>query len=154
MVNWNEFAWNEGQWGEAGVPDPLPLPSYLMSADERANRVNPNQLKEDAEVMVAVGEMEGFTPANEEYALTKLTPLVTAMETAQKDEVKKEKALGTARDVSRAAEWAYHDFVQGVRRGVRDKYGENSTQAQAVGYIRKSERAKPQRKAQPTPPAQ
>jgi len=153
MANWNEFTWNENSlWGEAGVPPCPPLFPYLMSAEDHAKRLTPKQIKDDQDMIVIIKEIPGYAPSNKDFELSKLPPLEAALEASGQDEVKKEAAVATARDVSRAAEWAYHDFVLGARQAVKSQFGENSTQAQDVGFVRKSERAKPTRKAKPSTP--
>jgi hypothetical protein len=42
-----------------------------------------------------------------------------------------------------AAEWAFHNAILGVKEQVRAQFGPDSNEVQALGLVKKSEKARP-----------
>ncbi|HEX8708382.1 MAG TPA: hypothetical protein VF723_09090 [Pyrinomonadaceae bacterium] len=120
-----------------------------MAKDE-TRRLRPATLAEDDDSFAAVQTLTDYAPSNPANSVASLTTAHAAMLAAQAAEAQAEAALTTARDVSVAAEWDYHNKVVAMRDSVGAQYGRNSNEVQAVGRKKASERNAPARK---TPPA-
>ena len=59
-------------------------------------------------------------------------------------------AADPARDEEVAAEWAFHDYILGVKTQVKAQFRDSSNELQALGLKKKSEYKSPSKK-QPTP---
>ncbi len=118
-------------------------------AKDQTVRIRPAALAADHDVYTAVQSFGNYQPANPAYSLEKLGAALTAMQTAQKDEVNAQNALDAARDAATAAEWESHNVALGVKDQVVAQYGKDSDQVQALGLKKKSERKSPARKGKP-----
>jgi len=117
-----------------------------MAKDETVP-VGGDSLKADADALAALGKISDYTPANADFALTKLTAASDALKTAADAFAQAEAGWQTARDANVTAQWAFHNAMLGAKQQVLAQYGDDSDEAQAVGLKKKSERAKPTRAA-------
>ena len=110
-------------------------------------RIQPAVLQADIESFAALQAITDYAPANAAYTVAAITAAKQNMETKQTAETQAAAALAAARDGAVEAEWAFHNAVLGSKTQVDAQYGESSDQRQAVGRKKKSERARPTRKA-------
>ena len=120
-----------------------------MAKDE-TKRINPDILQADLESLTAVKNLTNYTPANQEYVLTKLEALKAKLATAQEAETAAKGAWDAARDDATAAEWALHNAMLGAKAQVEAQYGKDSNEYQALGLKKKSEYKKPGRPTKAT----
>jgi len=113
---------------------------------DQTRRLRPSDLQADLDVFAAIETMEDYAPANKDYALAKLQAAKAAKDTAVETETQTDDDAKAARDNATAAEWGFHDAMLAAKKQVVAQYGDDSNEAQAVGLIKKSERAKPARK--------
>ena len=104
-------------------------------------------LKADADALAAIVKMNGYQPANAEFALAKLTTASGALKSAADTFAQAEADWQAARDGNVAAQWAFHNAILGAKQQIVAQFGDDSNEAQAVGLTKKSERAKPAPKA-------
>ena len=122
-------------------------------ADE-TRRLSPSVLQADKDALAALKNIPTYTPANAGYTVAKVQTAQDNMGAQQEDETQKQAAADAARDNATAAEWAFHKAILGVKEQVRAQFGADSNEVQALGLVKKSEKAKPAAaKAAPTPPA-
>jgi hypothetical protein len=91
--------------------------------------------------------MNGYQPANAEFALAKLQAASAASKAAADAFAQAEADWQAARDGNVAAQWAFHNALLGAKQQVVAQFGDDSDEAQAVGLTKKSERAKPAARA-------
>ena len=120
-----------------------------MAKDQTVS-VAADVLKADADALAALVKMAGYQPANADYALTKLNAASASLKAAADAFAQAEADWQTARDGNVAAQWTFHNAILGAKQQVIAQYGDDSDEAQAVGLTKKSERAKPARKAKVT----
>jgi hypothetical protein len=116
-------------------------------------RLSPAVLTADQAALAALKDISGYTPANADYTLAKVTAAFDAMDAEQEIETQKQAAADAARDDATAAEWAFHNAILGVKEQVRAQYGMDSNELQSIGLTKKSEKAKPAFKTKPAPAA-
>ncbi len=80
----------------------------------------------------------------------KLIAAQKAVVDAREIEVQKQSDADAARDLTVAAEWAFHNLVLGAKDQVKAQYGDNSDQYAGLGLTKKSERQSPSRPAAAT----
>jgi hypothetical protein len=108
-------------------------------------RVKPDVLQTDLDAQVALSVMSDYKPANEDFSLAKVTDALSKMQEAQQAELIAQSALDAARDAAAAAEWCFHEVLQGVKTQVIAQYGVNSDQVQSLGLKKKAEYKRPAR---------
>ena len=119
----------------------------ITMAKDQTVAVAADVLKADAAALAALAKIAGYTPANAEFALTKLQTASAANKAAADAFAQAEADWQTARDGNVAAQWAFHNAILGAKQQVVAQFGDDSDEAQAVGLTKKSERAKPAAKA-------
>jgi hypothetical protein len=118
-------------------------------AVDQTRRLRPSELQADKDSFAAIEAMEDYAPSNNAYTVAKLEALKDTMEEEQESETQAEAAAKAARDDATAAEWAFHNAMLAAKQQVTAQYGADSNEVQSVGLTKKSERAKPSRKAKP-----
>jgi hypothetical protein len=106
-------------------------------------RLRPSYRKADLSACTALIEMDDYQPADPAHSREALRSKRDHMRAAQEEELRLRAALAAARDAANAAEWALHNAILGARQEVIAQFGDDSTQVQALGLKRKSERARP-----------
>ena len=114
-------------------------------AKNETKRIDPDILKADLESLIAVKNLANYTPANQEYVLTKLEAIKATMATTQEAETVAKGAWDGARDNATAAEWALHNAILGAKSQVEAQYGKDSNEYQSLGLKKVSEYKKPGR---------
>ncbi len=115
-----------------------------------SRRLRPDELEQDSSILDAVSEFTDYSSLNPNYRLETVGALREEMRRMRQEEARVERLLDIARDNARAAEWAYHSAILGVKQQVIAQYGSDSNEMQAIGLIRKSERRRPTRRKLPS----
>ena len=108
-------------------------------ANNKTKRLRPSVLQADIDGFAALQVIAGYHPANAAFDAGNVESAKNTMETKQTEEVQKQTAAESARDDSVAAEWAFHDFMLGVKNQVKAQYGPDSNEYQSLGLKKKSE---------------
>ena len=108
-------------------------------AINKTKRLRPSLLQADIDSYAALQVIGDYRPANAGFNAATGTDTKTAMETKQTEEVQKQTAADAARDDAVAAEWAFHDYILGVKNQVKAQYGPDSNELQSIGLKKKSE---------------
>ena len=108
-------------------------------AKNKTKRLRPAVLQADIDAFAALQAISGYKPANAAFESADGTTVKAAMETKQTEEVQKQAAADAARDDAVAAEWAFHDFMLGVKDQIKAQYGPDSNEYQSLGLKKKSE---------------
>ncbi|HJQ23983.1 MAG TPA: hypothetical protein VKA60_08715 [Blastocatellia bacterium] len=109
-----------------------------MAKDE-SKRVSRTTLADDETAFNALQKIDGYAPANANYAVTALTQAFARMQDLQAAEDQAAAALATARDAAASQEWAFHNLMLGAKDSVRAQFGKDSTQVQELGLKRASD---------------
>lgn len=115
-------------------------------------RLPPGDLERDLAAQDAIGELTDFAPGNPQHKHAALDALKQTMLDKQTAEAAASRAATTARDEAADAEMIYHDAVKGARVSVKGQYGEDSNEAQSVGFKKASEIQRGRRKQLEPPP--
>lgn len=118
-------------------------------AKDQSKRINPAILEADRNSFAALQAVAGYAPANPAFALPAITAAQTAMAGAQNAEAQAAAAAAAARDGAVAKEWEFHNLVLGAKTQIIAQFGKDSTEVQALGLKRASERKSPTRRAKP-----
>jgi hypothetical protein len=114
-------------------------------AKDQNKRVRPDVLATDRESHDAAKDIADYAPANPAFALAAISTARTALDNAQEAETQAAATLAAARDAATAAEWNYHNLILGMKDQITAQYGRDSSQVQAIGLKRVSERKSPGR---------
>jgi hypothetical protein len=98
-----------------------------------AKRRRPIVIRHDEERYWAMPGTSRFTPTRPPIDLDEILAAAASVEIARARAQEARARAAAAREVAIAAEWAFHDAIQGVRQAVRDQYGPESPEAYAVG---------------------
>ena len=123
-------------------------------AKDQNKRITPPVLEADRASFAALQTISGYAPANQAFALAKITEAEAAVRSAQAAEAQAAAALAAARDAAVAREWEFHNLMLGAKDQVVAQFGRDSNEVQAVGRKKSSERKAPVRRAKPSAPAQ
>jgi hypothetical protein len=116
-------------------------------ASNPTRRIPPATLQADLESFAALQAISDYTPANNAYTTAAITAAKQNMEARQTAEAQAAAAYETARDAATDGEWEFHNAVTGAKTQVEAQYGPNSDQIQSLGRKKKSEYARPTRRA-------
>lgn len=116
-------------------------------ARNQSQRLRPAQVADDKARAANLQAMQGYAPANSAYAVDKVGAASAKVDEKQAQAAQAEAAAATARDAAVASEWELHNLVLGAKDQVVAQFGRDSTEAQAMGLTRQSERKAPTRKA-------
>lgn len=119
-------------------------------AKNQSTHVNPKLLAADRVALAALKVIADYSPAQPAYKTSAIETALAELTAARDTEAQAQAALDTARDVTVAKEWAFHNLMLGAKDQVTAQFGRDSTQVQSVGRKRESERKKPQRKPKTT----
>ena len=114
-------------------------------------RIPPTTLQADIESFEALQGLAGYTPANSAYAVAAIAAAKQEMEGKQTAETQAAAALAAARDAATGAEWDFHNAITGAKTQVEAQFGPDSNEIQALGRKKKSEYARPTRRAPSKP---
>ena len=106
-------------------------------------RIDPDILAEDLKAFNNAQVIAGYAPANPLYTLANGDKVKTALTLEQANEDVAKQAYQAARDNAVAAEWAFHEYMLGVKSQVEAQFGVNSNEYQSLGLKKKSEYKKP-----------
>ena len=109
-------------------------------------KVPPGDLAKDMAAQDAIGELTDFAPGNPKHTYAELDIIKQRLLAKQAVEEGLERALQAARDDTADVSWEYHDAIKGSKTSVKGQYGENSNQAQSVGYKKADEIQRGRRK--------
>lgn len=115
-------------------------------AKNQSKRLNAKTLQADVEAFQALQALTTYKPANADFEIEKITDSFDKMSVKQTAEVQTAATAAAARDDATAAEWDFHNLVQGGKTQVKAQFGEDSMEVQAMGLKRKSEYKNPARK--------
>ena len=151
MIRWDQPGL---YWDAPGLtydaPDSSNLQPTIPMAKDQTKRLRPVIVQTDKDVLAAIATLSpAYAPADPQYSVANLTASQTGMLNSQNTEVQKLGEAAAARDAANAAEWAFHNKIQGAKLQVMAQYGADSDQLQAIGLKKKSERKKPSRKPAP-----
>ena len=117
-----------------------------MAKNETA-RVRTTDLASDTSSYATLQTIGNYQPVNNTYSKENGAALYQQLQAAQTQEAQAEAAFKTARDIATTAEWAFRNYMLGVKDQVRAQYGADSNELQSLGLKKKTEYKRPTSKA-------
>jgi hypothetical protein len=109
-------------------------------------RIRPEYLSDDTNAFAALQQITDYAPANVDYTVANGAALQEAERAASDAEAQAEAAYKAARDNTVQAEWAFHNYMLGVKDQVMAQYGKSSNELQSLGLKKKTEYKTPKPK--------
>lgn len=122
-----------------------------MPATDTSRRLSPSNIESDIVSLNGLKSIPDYAPVRPIAAQSALIEAQEAMTSAQSEEDRLRVLYQAAADVAREAEWEFHNRVLAMKEAIRGQFGANSSQVQAVGLKRKSERKRPAARAAKVP---
>lgn len=117
-----------------------------MPTQDTNRRLTPLNLRKDIDAYHGLQTISGFTTARTEATPEAIQAAYEAMLAKQREETEKQAIFKAAADAARLAEWEFHNSVLAMKEAVKGQFGSDSDEAAAVGFKKKSERKRPQKK--------
>lgn len=119
-----------------------------------SRRLSPQILADDLEILAALKNIDGYTPANSSYTVAAIHTINTRRLNAHDTEVQTSAAYETARDNHVAVQWELHNALLGAKDQITAQFGPDSNEVQAMKLKKKSEYKNPTRKSGGSTPPQ
>ena len=117
-----------------------------MPTQDTNRRLTPSKIQDDIDSYHGLQTITGYTTARTEATPQAIQTAYEAMLAKQQEETQKEAIFKAAADAARLSEWDFHNSVLAMKEAVKGQFGSDSNEASAVGFKKKSERKRPQRK--------
>ena len=108
-------------------------------AKNQTVKIKPSVLAKDETDFAALKKVVGYKPPNPTFEVATIQADKDAIATIAEELAQIEAAGKTKRDELVAAQWKFHNSVDGGRDSVEAQYGQDSNELQAVGRKKKSE---------------
>jgi hypothetical protein len=108
-------------------------------ATNQISRLKPSILQTDKDSYAALETIEGYNPANFQYAIAALIAANEDLNAAEQLEAQANVAATTARINAMTKEWEFHKLILGAKDQVLAQFGRDSDEVKAVGLKKKSE---------------
>lgn len=112
-------------------------------AQNETRRMKPAQILTNVNSFSALQQLTDYKPVKTGMATKDGQLLLDTMNKSRAAEAQAEAALKTARDEANTAEWAFHNYMLGVKDQVTAQYGNSSNELQSLGLKKKSEYKRP-----------
>ncbi len=113
-----------------------------MAKDE-TKKLSRTLLQKDRDALAALGLVSTYAPADKKFSAANGKTAVDDMDTKHDAEAQTTAALKNVKDDARASEWAFHNFMLGVKKQVAAQFGDDSNEYQSLGLKKKSEKKNP-----------
>lgn len=120
-------------------------------AKNQTRRVRPSALAKDDADFAALKKIAGYAPPNPAFTIAAIQANKDASMSIKEQLAQAEALVKTLRDEDNAADWKYHNSVDGGRDSIEAQFGKDSNELQAVGRKKRSEYKN--RKIKPADPA-
>lgn len=104
-------------------------------------RLSPNQLAEIKSNFAGLKQIQGYAPVKDDYKITAIQPIETALDNLLVQEAQLETQLATVRDQIAERGGEFVQKMSGAAQQVIAQFGDDSAEIQALGRKRKSDRA-------------
>lgn len=118
-----------------------------MNTIDFSRRVSAKTVSADIESFHGLGAVPNYIPVRNEATPEALKAAYEAMVVKQRQEIELIAKTKAAADAARQAEVEFHDAVMAMKESVRGQFGPNSDEVQAIGYKKKSEYKRHQRRS-------
>ena len=121
-----------------------------MAKDE-TKKLSRLLLQKDRDAFAALSLITGYAPADKNFSIANGKTAAEEMDANHDTEAQTVATLKNVKDDTKASEWAFHNFMLGVKNQVAAQFGDDSNEYQSLGLKKKSEKKKPTfKKAQKT----
>jgi hypothetical protein len=118
-----------------------------MPSTDTSRRLRPYYLDQDIDSLRGMRTVSNYPSSRPETTPEGLQTAYDDMIAAQDEEAETMVRAKAAADKARLAEWEFHNNILAMKELVRGVFGNDSDEAQAIGYKKKSERKRPKRSA-------
>ena len=108
-------------------------------AKNQTVKIKPDILAKDLKDFAALKELAAYAPPNPAFTVAAIEADRAAMDVKAEALAQAEALVKTLRDEHVAAQWKFHNSMDGGRDSVEAQYGKDSNEIQAVGRKKKSE---------------
>ncbi|MCC5613570.1 hypothetical protein LC605_00455 [Nostoc sp. CHAB 5836] len=117
-----------------------------MPVQDKTRRLSSQLISQDITSLHGLQTISTYNTTRADASVENLQQAYQTMLAQQQAETEKLTLYRAAADGARLAEWEFHNAVLAMKEVIRGQYGSDSDQAQAVGFKKKSERKRPNRK--------
>jgi hypothetical protein len=116
-----------------------------MPQPDMTRRLTAKIIDKDIDSLNGLGTIKSYVAVRADSSSDALQQCYAEMVATRQKETEMAVLYKTAMDISRQAEWKFHNTVMAMKESVRAQFGPDSNEAQAIGYKKKSERKRPRR---------
>ncbi|MGG6270048.1 hypothetical protein ACQ4M3_32155 [Leptolyngbya sp. AN03gr2] len=116
-----------------------------MPSVDTTKRLREAVLQDDIKALRGAKGFENYVAFRPEARISFMCELEEKMRIAQEAEIQAKAQYRALLDTAQQAEWDFHNAVLSMKKSVLAQYGDDSNEAEAVGYVKKSARKRPQR---------
>ncbi len=111
-----------------------------------ATQLSAGVIESDRDTLVALKRMANYTAVNPAFGVQSLVELEEALVQAEEKSLLMQRDLAAARDEEIAAAQAFHQAIIGAKSCVIAQFGNDSSEVQAIGLKKRSDRKRPVRR--------
>lgn len=104
-------------------------------------RLSPNQLAEVKNAFAGLKSVDGYAPVNDDYKVSAIEPLEAALDELTVQEAQIAAQLAAVRDRIAETGTEFQQKIKGAAQQVIAQFGDDSSEIQALGRKRASDRA-------------
>lgn len=119
-----------------------------MPSVDTSKRLREAIVKDDIKALQGAKGFSNYIAFRPEAQIKVLCELEEKMRIAQEAEIQAKAQYRATVDAAQQKEWEFHNAVLSMKKSVLAQYGDDSNEAEAVGYTKKSDRKRPQRSTQ------
>jgi hypothetical protein len=121
----------------------------LSSAVDTSKRLRDAVIQEDVKILYNAKNFVDYSPFRPEAQISYLNDLESKMRFAREAEIQAKAQLRAASAAAQKLEWEFHNGILSLKQSVLAQYGDDSNEAEDVGFTKKSDRKRPQRNPKP-----
>lgn len=116
-----------------------------MPSVDTTKRLREAVIQDDIKALRGAKGFSDYVAFRPEARLSTLCELEEKMRIAQEAEIQAKAQYRATVDAAQQTEWEFHNAVLSMKKSVLAQYGDDSNEAESVGYTKKSDRKRPQR---------
>lgn len=116
-----------------------------MAGVDTSKRLRDAVIQDDVKALQGAKGFKDYIALRPEAKISTLCDLEEKMRLAQEAEIQAKALYRSASDAAQKLEWEFHNAVLSMKKSALAQYGADANEIEAIGYIRKSDRKRPQR---------
>jgi hypothetical protein len=118
-----------------------------MALPDTSKRLRDGAIEQDIIALRSAKGIIGYSPSRPEADLEVLSEMERKLNHLYELEIQAKAKHRALLDEVQAVEWKFHEGVQAMKNSVLAQYGNNSNQAESVGYKKREDYKRPKRKS-------